>query len=98
VSDSLSGFGPGGIDCGKVLDEIYVYMDDETDSATRGRIRVHLAECSPCLRQLGLEQDVQALISRCCGGDRAPQSLHQRIRIRITELTVESGSREYRAE
>jgi mycothiol system anti-sigma-R factor len=98
MAKSFGGFGPGGIDCGDVIDEIYVYMDDETDDATRGRIRQHLEACAPCLKQYGLEQDVRAMISRCCGGDRAPQSLHTRIRVRITELTVESGSLEYRAE
>ena len=52
----------------------------------------------PCLRQFGLEQDVRALVARCCGGDQAPASLHQRIRIRISELTVETTHLEYRAE
>lgn len=92
------GFGPGNIDCDDVLDELYVYMDDETDDTTRGRIREHLEACAPCLRQYGLEQDVRALIARCCGGDQAPPSLHQRIRVRITELTIETSHLEYRAE
>ena len=92
------GFGPGNIDCDDVLDELYVYMDDETDDTTRGRIREHLEACAPCLRQYGLEQDVRALIARCCGGDQAPPSLHQRIRLRITELTIETSHLEYRAE
>ena len=92
------GFGPGGIDCGDVLDELYVYMDDETDDATRCRIREHLEACAPCLRQYGLEQDVRSLIARCCGSDRAPAHLHQRIRLRLTELTVESAHLEFRAE
>lgn len=85
------GFGPGNIDCGDVLDELSVFMDDETDSATRGRIREHLEACAPCLKQYGLERDVRALITRCCGGDVAPASLHARIRVRITEITVDAG-------
>ena len=92
------GFGPGNIDCDDVLSELYVYMDEETDDVTRGRIRQHLEACAPCLRQYGLEQDVRALIARCCGGDQAPASLHERIRVRITELTIETGHLEYRAE
>jgi mycothiol system anti-sigma-R factor len=92
------GFGPGGIDCDDVIKEIYTYLDDETDDATRGRIRQHLEGCGPCLRQFGLEQDVRSLIARCCGGDQAPQSLHQRVRVRITELTLETSHLEYRAE
>ncbi|HEY2298474.1 MAG TPA: mycothiol system anti-sigma-R factor [Jatrophihabitans sp.] len=92
------GFGPGNIDCDDVLDELYQYMDEETDEDTRGRIRQHLEACAPCLRQYGLENDVRALIARCCGGDQAPASLHERIRVRITELTIETGHVEYRAE
>ncbi len=92
------GFGPGNIDCDDVLSELYLYMDEETDDVTRGRIRQHLEACAPCLRQYGLEHDVRALIARCCGGDQAPASLHQRIRVRITELTIDSGHLEYRAD
>ena len=82
------GFGPGDIDCGDVLEELSVFLDDETDDKTKSRIAQHLDACSPCLRQLGLEKDVRALISRCCGGDRAPDSLRTRISVRITEISV----------
>jgi mycothiol system anti-sigma-R factor len=82
------GFGPGNIDCNDVLDELSVFMDDETDDTTKTRIAQHLAACSPCLRELGLEQDVKALISRCCGGDRAPDTLRARISVRITEISL----------
>jgi len=82
------GFGPGNIDCGDVLDELSVFLDDETDDATKTRIAVHLDACSPCLRELGLEKDVRALINRCCGGDRAPEGLRTRISVRITEISV----------
>jgi mycothiol system anti-sigma-R factor len=92
------GFGPGNIDCDDVLQELYVYMDEETDDATKGRIRIHLEACAPCLRQYGLEQDVRSLIARCCGGDTAPAHLHERVRVRITELTIETAHLEYRAE
>jgi mycothiol system anti-sigma-R factor len=92
------GFGPGNIDCSDVLDELYLYMDEETDPATRNQIRQHLEACAPCLKQYGLEQDVRALIARCCGGDRAPATLHERVRVRITELTVETAHLEFRPE
>jgi mycothiol system anti-sigma-R factor len=93
------GFGPGNIDCDDVLRDVYLYLDDETDDAElRGRIRRHLDACSPCLKQYGLEQDVRALIARCCGGDQAPAALYERIRVRITELAIETGHVEYRAD
>jgi mycothiol system anti-sigma-R factor len=92
------GFGPGNIDCGDVLKDLYLYLDDESDETLRNRIRQHLDACTPCLKQYGLEQDVRSLIARCCGGDRAPESLHTRIRVRITQVSLETSHLEYRAE
>jgi mycothiol system anti-sigma-R factor len=92
------GFGPGNIDCEDVIKDLYLYLDDESDDMLRGRIRQHLDGCAPCLRQYGLEQDVRSLIARCCGGDQAPAHLHERIRMRITELTIETIHLEYRAD
>jgi mycothiol system anti-sigma-R factor len=92
------GFGPGNIDCDDVLKDIYLYMDDESDEQLKNRIRQHLDGCAPCLKQYGLEQDVRSLIARCCGGDRAPETLHERIRTRITEITIETAHVEYRAD
>ena len=92
------GFGPGNIDCDDVLNDVYLYLDDESDPELRNRIRQHLDGCAPCLKHYGLEQDVRSLIARCCGGDRAPETLHERIRTRITEVTIETHHVEYRAE
>jgi mycothiol system anti-sigma-R factor len=92
------GFGPGGIDCDDVLNDLYLYLDDESDDQLRNRIRQHLEGCAPCLKQYGLEQDVRSLIARCCGGDRAPESLHERIRVRITEVSFEASHLEFRAD
>ena len=92
------GFGPGNIDCDDVLKDLYLYLDDESDDTLRNRIRQHLDACAPCLKQYGLEQDVRSLIARCCGGDRAPESLHTRIRVRISEVSLETSHLEYRAE
>jgi mycothiol system anti-sigma-R factor len=95
---SRMGFGPGDIDCDEVLRDVYLYLDDETNDDLRNRVRRHLADCPPCLEQYGLEQDVRSLVARCCGGDQAPPSLHERIRVRITEVSAETAHLEYRAE
>ena len=71
----MTGFGPGGMDCDEVLADVYLYLDDESDVDARQRIRAHLDDCAPCLRQFGLEQDVKSLVARSCGGDIAPASL-----------------------
>ena len=95
MSDFLGGFGPGGIDCDEVMKDVFLYLDDESDDTVRNRIRVHLDGCAPCLRQYGLEQDVKSLVARSCGGDLAPDGLRSRIRVRLTEVSVEASVREY---
>jgi mycothiol system anti-sigma-R factor len=79
---------PHETDCSEVLDEVYVYLDLECDEQRRDLIRTHLDECSPCLREFGIEQEVKALVSRCCGGERAPEALRERLRAKLTEIVV----------
>ena len=70
---------PHETDCSEVLDEVYLYLDLECADQRRDLIRHHLDECSPCLREYGIEQEVKQLVGRSCGGDRAPDSLRQRL-------------------
>ena len=84
--------------CREVLDAVYVYLDGEQDAMSRQRIRVHLDECSPCLRQYGLEQAVKALVARCCGSDPAPADLRARVLLRIQQVRSDIDHLEYRAD
>jgi mycothiol system anti-sigma-R factor len=84
--------------CSEVLDAVYLYLDGEQGAQEREHIRVHLDECSPCLRQYGLEQSVKVLVARTCGGDPAPMDLRERVMVRIREVRVEIDAMEYRAD
>jgi mycothiol system anti-sigma-R factor len=75
--------------CTEVLAEVFLFLDNECDEHHRSRIEQHLDECNPCLRKYGIEDEVKELVHRKCGGDRAPDSLKARVRIRLTELVVE---------
>jgi mycothiol system anti-sigma-R factor len=77
---------PHEIDCRQILNEVYLYLDLECADDRRHAIREHLDECSPCLREYGIEQEVKALVARCCGSDRAPLELRERLRAKITLL------------
>jgi len=77
-------------DCRDVIDEVYLYLDLECDESRRQLIRTHLDECSPCLREYGIEQEVKALVSRCCGGEIAPDALRERLRAKLSEIVSES--------
>ena len=89
---------PHDVDCSEVIEQVYLYLDGEIDEATRQKVRVHLDECSPCLRQFGIEQEVKALVARCCGGEAAPDTLKLRLIERLQQVRVELTSVEYRPE
>jgi mycothiol system anti-sigma-R factor len=78
-----------GVPCGDVLNEVYLYLDLECDSERRELIKQHLNECSPCLREYGIEQEVKALVARCCGQEKAPADLVARLRAKLSELVVD---------
>ncbi|HZV27834.1 MAG TPA: mycothiol system anti-sigma-R factor [Acidothermaceae bacterium] len=75
--------------CTEVLDRVYIYLDGEIDVAEREKIRGHLEECGPCLRQYDLDQAVKALVARTCGCDLASDELRRKVLARIREVQVE---------
>ena len=80
--------GPHEVDCAEVLAEVWLYLDAETDGPSREKIAEHLDECGPCLREYGIEQEVKALVARCCGGEVAPDGLRKRLITTIREAVV----------
>lgn len=86
---------PHETDCLEVLAEVYVYLDLECADERRELIRRHLDECSPCLREYGIEREVKELVARCCGNEIAPVALRERLRVRLSEWVVETETREY---
>ena len=82
------------IDCDQILNEVYLFLDLECSDERRSAIQTHLDECGPCLRQYGIEQEVKALVARCCGNDRAPDELRDRLRVKIAALVVDVPTRE----
>jgi mycothiol system anti-sigma-R factor len=89
---------PHATDCHVVLAEVYLYLDLECDDDRRETIRQHLDECSPCLREFGIEQEVKILVARCCGIERAPDALRERLRAKLMEFVIEADAHEYLAE
>ena len=83
------------VDCGVVLSEVYLYLDLECSDTRRELIKNHLDDCTDCLHEYGIEHEVKALVARSCGDERAPQDLRDRLRLRLTEITVEVETREY---
>ena len=76
-------------DCREVLTEVYLYLDLECSDDRRMVIKQHLDECSPCLREYGIEQEVKMLVARCCGQERAPDELRDRLRSKLNDLVID---------
>ncbi len=69
---------PHATDCSDVIERVYLYLDGEADDFDCSRIREHLDECSPCLAQYGLEQEVKTLVP-------APAEATMCLRIYVSE-------------
>jgi mycothiol system anti-sigma-R factor len=64
--------------CAEVLDRVYEYIDGELDGYGVHKIKEHLDECSPCLKEFGLEEAVKAIVKRSCS-DPAPPELRAKV-------------------
>ena len=91
TSDQRPGTGePISVDsCDDVLSHVFEFLDHETEPARRAVIAEHLEDCSPCLRQFGIEQEFKALVRRRCGGDSPPPGLRDRIKLQLTSVSFE---------
>ena len=79
---------PHDTDCREVLDRVFEYLDGEMTGHDVDKIRQHLDECGPCLREYDLDDALKALVRRSCGHEPAPASLRARIMVQITEVRV----------
>ena len=75
--------------CTEVLDRIYAYLDGELDTTEQSKVRQHLDECGPCLREYGLEDAVKKLVRKHCGCDSAPDGLRAKVLVRIQEVRMQ---------
>ncbi|MGB3301833.1 mycothiol system anti-sigma-R factor [Gordonia sp. (in: high G+C Gram-positive bacteria)] len=78
------------LDCSAVLADIWLLLDNECDSGARARLEGHVNGCPSCLEQYGIEQQIKALVSRKCGGEHAPDSLRERLRIKLRTVTIQT--------
>ena len=82
-------------ECNEVLEQVYLYLDLECSEERRALIQKHLDDCDGCLSEYGIEHEVKALVARCCGDERAPTELRERLRIKLDQLEVQVETREY---
>ncbi|RWA19404.1 anti-sigma factor [Mycolicibacterium elephantis DSM 44368] len=79
-------------ECATVIAEVWMLLDGECTPETRDKLKQHLEDCPACLRHYGVEERVKRLIATKCGGEKAPESLRERLRIEISRTTIIRGS------
>lgn len=89
---------PHSTDCREVIEKVYLYLDGEMADEDCIDIRDHLDECSPCLREYGVEQDIKALVARKCGCEIAPSELRTKVLARLQRVRLEIDHLEFRVD
>jgi mycothiol system anti-sigma-R factor len=80
---------PHDTDCREVLDKVYAYLDGELTEVDVVEIRVHLDDCSPCLKEYDLDKAIKALVAKHCGCDPIPADLRSKVLARIAQVRAE---------
>jgi mycothiol system anti-sigma-R factor len=76
------------MDCGEVLEAIYLILDGELSPDACAELEVHLERCSVCYGRHETERLFKRLVRERCGCEPAPATLVTRIRV---ALEVESA-------
>ena len=80
------------VDCAEVLDQVYEYLNGELGDDSIERVKGHLDDCSHCLREFGIEDEVRKLVATSCACETAPDRLRKQIITRIAEVRVATSS------
>jgi len=77
------------VDCSHALMQVYEYLDGEMGPDDCAKIREHLAQCGPCLKEYDIDQMLKTVVRRSCGCEAAPTQLRMQIMARITTINLE---------
>jgi mycothiol system anti-sigma-R factor len=77
-----------GPDCEKALENLYLFIDQEIDTASCAEIQTHIDECTTCLSEYDLERVVKSLVSRSCT-EVAPDPLREKVLLTIRTVQVQ---------
>lgn len=83
--------GPCGCDCSSALDRLYLFLDQEIDTASCGEIQQHIEECSSCLTEYDVERIVKSLVGRSCA-EQAPGVLREKVQFAIRQVEIRTES------
>jgi mycothiol system anti-sigma-R factor len=74
--------------CEDALQNLYLFLDHEIDTASIEEIQSHIDDCSSCLSAYDLERVVKALVARSCA-EKAPEPLREKVLYSIRTVQVQ---------
>ena len=78
----------GAFGCAEVIAEVWTLLDGECTPEKKESLRRHLEACPGCFQHYGIEERIKALIATKCSGEKAPESLRERLRLEIRRTTI----------
>ncbi len=83
------------MNCDKVVNEVYTFLDGELTGVRRSMIEYHLRKCSPCTDSFHFEERLLLLVKRSCSdGEEVPAELFDRLQALIRQEATEGTSGE----
>lgn len=73
--------------CAAAVERLWSYVDHELDVSEADELREHLAECTPCLEEYGIDVVLKTVVRRGCQ-ESAPETL----RVRIHQTLLRGGA------
>jgi mycothiol system anti-sigma-R factor len=74
---------PSETPCTDVLGHVYSYLDGELGEPGAAKIRQHLDECGPCLREYDLEETIKRLVHKYGAESHVPAGLRAEVQRRL---------------
>ncbi len=71
-----------------MIAEVWTLLDGECTAETPRQAAPSPRRVPDCLRHYGVEERVKNLIAKKCSGEKAPDSLRERLRIEISRTTI----------
>jgi mycothiol system anti-sigma-R factor len=74
--------------CARILAQAWLVADGELGGDERVVVEEHLAVCEDCAGAISLHKRFKARIAAAHSGERAPRTLHERIRFSLRDIGV----------
>ncbi|MGP6175167.1 mycothiol system anti-sigma-R factor [Corynebacterium sp. A21] len=75
-------YDPCACGCEEKYQSLFALLDDELSAAECAALQEHIEQCPECYSRLTAEQQVRALVKKCCQKE-APPTLVEKITLRI---------------